>query len=89
MSHKKITISLIVIIIAMAIVFAIPGFAETYDELKERFVTREEWDAWIKGSGASTGISQAINDMEYNMQLAVQDKTKQAMIDRKLTLPSD
>lgn len=88
MNVKKITISLIVIIISMAVLFAIPGFAETYDDLKEKFVTREEWNAWINGSGASTGISQVIKDMELNMQVEVQNKTKQAMIDRNMKLPS-
>lgn len=88
MNVKKITISLIVVIVAMAVVFAIPGFAETYDELKDKFVTRQEWDTWINGSGASTGISQAIKDLEINMQVEVQNKTKQAMIDRNMKLPS-
>lgn len=88
MSVKKITISLIVIIVTMAVVFVMPGFAETYDSLKEKFVTREEWDLWINGSGSSTGISEVIRDMEQKMQIEVQEKTKQAMIERDIKLPS-
>lgn len=75
---KKVLI-IIAIVLAMGIIAAMPGFAETQDELKQRFVTREEINLWINGSGESTGISEVLASMEINMQQKVQEKVKVEM----------
>ena len=76
---SKLTKKVLVIIasvIIMGIIAAIPGFAETQEELKQIFVTRDEINLWINGSGSSTGIS------EVNMQQQVQSRVKIEMSKR-------
>lgn len=72
---KKVLI-IIASVIVMGLIAAIPGFAETQEELKQIFVTRDEINVWINGSGASTGISQVLASLELNMQQQVQSKVK-------------
>ncbi len=75
---KKVLIILAIVLI-MGIIAAIPGFAETQEELKQIFVTREEVNLWINGSGDQTGISEALASLEQNMQQQVQSKVKVEM----------
>ena len=75
---KKVLIIVLSILI-MGLIAAIPGFAETQEELKSIFVTREEVDVWINGNGASTGISEVLANLEINMQEQVQAKVKVEM----------
>ena len=87
----------ILIILSMVLMlgtfFAIPLFAETQDELKQIFVTREEWDKWINVDGysdASTvmGMSEYLNNMmEYKQQVRVQEMVENEFIKRGLKLP--
>lgn len=72
---KKVLI-IIVSVIIMGLIAAIPGFAETQEELKQIFVTRDEINLWINGSGSSTGISEILANLEVNMQQQVQSKVK-------------
>jgi spore coat polysaccharide biosynthesis predicted glycosyltransferase SpsG len=44
---KKVLI-IIASVIVMGLMAAIPGFAETQEELKQIFVTRDEINLWIK-----------------------------------------
>ena len=73
---KKVLI-IIALVLALGIIAAMPGFAETQDELKAIFVTREEVNLWINGSGTSTGISEALASLEQKMQEQVQSKVKE------------
>lgn len=72
---KKVLI-IIALVLLMGLIAAMPGFAETQDELKAIFVTREEVNLWINGSGNSTGISEALASLEQKMQEEVQSKVK-------------
>ncbi len=78
---KKVLI-IIASIIIMGLISAIPGFAETQEELKQIFVTRDEINLWINGSGSSTGISEVLANLEVNMQQQVQSKVKVEMSKR-------
>lgn len=78
---KKVLI-IIVSVILMGLVAAIPGFAETQEELKQIFVTRDEINLWINGSGTATGISEVLANLEVNMQQQVQSKVKIEMSKR-------
>ena len=74
--------------------FVIPLFAETQDELKEIFVTREEWDKWINVDGysdASTkiGMSRYLESIEINAQSRVQVKVKEEYLRRGLKIPTE
>lgn len=72
---KKVLIIILSVLI-MGALAAIPGFAETQEELKQIFVTRDEINLWINGSGSSTGISEVLANLEVNMQQQVQSKVK-------------
>ena len=72
---KKVLI-IITIVLIMGLIAAIPGFAETQEELKQIFVTRDEVNFWINGSGDSTGISEVLANLEINMQEQVQARVK-------------
>lgn len=63
----------------MGALTAIPGFAETQEELKRIFVTREEINLWINGDATSTGMSEILANMEVNMQQQVQSRVKYEM----------
>ena len=78
---KKVLI-IIASVIIMGLISAIPGFAETQEELKQIFVTRDEINLWINGSGSSTGISEVLANLEVNMQQQVQSKVKVEMSKR-------
>ncbi|MBR4313547.1 MAG: hypothetical protein IKP66_01400 [Lachnospiraceae bacterium] len=78
---KKVLI-IIASVIIMGLISAIPGFAETQEELKQIFVTRDEINLWINGSGSSTGISEVLANLEVNMQQQVQSKVKIEMSKR-------
>ncbi len=78
---KKVLI-IIASVILMGLISAIPGFAETQEELKQIFVTRDEINLWINGSGSSTGISEVLANLEVNMQQQVQSKVKVEMSKR-------
>ena len=74
--------------------FAIPLFAETQDELKQIFVTREEWDKWINVDGYSdatsvVGMSRYLNDMEIQQQSRVQKMVKAEFMKRGLKVPTE
>ena len=69
-------------------------FAETQDELKQIFVTREEWDKWINVDGysdASTkmGMSVYLDRIENLNQVRVQTKVQEEYIRRGLKLESE
>ena len=78
---KKVLI-IIASVIVMGLIAAIPGFAETQEELKQIFVTRDEINLWINGSGTSTGISEVLANLEVNMQQQVQSRVKEEMSKR-------
>lgn len=78
---KKVLI-IIVSVILMGLMAAIPGFAETQEELKQIFVTRDEINLWINGDGTATGISEVLANLEVNMQEQVQAKVKIEMSKR-------
>ena len=78
---KKVLI-MIVSVILMGLMAAIPGFAETQEELKQIFVTRDEINLWINGDGTATGISEVLANLEVNMQEQVQAKVKIEMSKR-------
>ena len=78
----------------LGIVFAIPLFAETQDELKQVFVTREEWDRWINVDGitvdgTTVGMSEYLNRMEVDAQSRVQVKVREEYLKRELKLPTE
>ncbi|MBQ2205479.1 MAG: hypothetical protein II411_06275 [Lachnospiraceae bacterium] len=72
---KKVLV-MIAVVILLGIIAAIPGFAETQEELKQIFVTRQEVDIWLNGSGAQTGIRSVLESLEMKMQETVQSKVK-------------
>lgn len=69
-------------VIFIGLVAAIPGFAETQEELKQIFVTRDEINLWINGNGTATGISEVLANLEVNMQEQVQSRVKIEMSKR-------
>lgn len=80
---KKVLIIILSILI-MGAIAAIPGFAETQEELKQIFVTRDEVNLWINGDATSTGISEILANMEINMQQQVQSRVKYEMSIRQI-----
>lgn len=79
---KSITKKVLIIILSVLIMgalAAIPGFAETQEELKQIFVTREEINLWINGDATSTGMSEILANLEVNMQQQVQSRVKYEM----------
>jgi len=72
---KKVLV-MIAVVILLGIIAAIPGFAETQEELKQIFVTRQEVYIWLNGSGAQTGIRSVLESLEMKMQETVQSKVK-------------
>ena len=80
---KKVLIIILSILI-MGAIAAIPGFAETQEELKQIFVTRDEVNLWINGDATSTGISEILANMELNMQQQVQSRVKYEMSIRQI-----
>ena len=72
---KKVLV-MIAVVILLGIIAVIPGFAETQEELKQIFVTRQEVDIWLNGSGAQTGIRSVLESLEMKMQETVQSKVK-------------
>ena len=84
---KKVLIIILSILI-MGLIAAIPGFAETQEELKQIFVTRDEINAWIYGSSDAvssvTGISEVLANLEVKMQESVQSKVKYEMSIREI-----
>ena len=69
-------------------------FAETQDELKQIFVTRDEWDKWINVDGysdASTkmGMSQYLESIEKINQVRVQTMARDEFLKRGLRLPDE
>ena len=90
---RKILIILSMVLI-LGTIFAIPMFAETQDELKQVFVTREEWDRWINVDGysdASTkiGMSRYLESIENINQVRVQEKVKAEYLRRGLKIPTE
>ena len=88
----------ILIIVSMVLIlgtiFAIPLFAETQDELKQIFVTREEWNKWINVDGYSdatlvVGMSEYLNDMENRQQVRVQEMVEYEFKKRGLKVPTE
>ena len=88
----------ILIIVSMVLIlgtiFAIPLFAETQDELKEIFVTREEWDRWINVDGYSDatsviGMSRYLESIENINQVRLQEMVKEEYIKRGLKIPTE
>ena len=93
MIGKKICIILGLVLI-LGIFLSIPMFAETQEELKQIFVTRDEWDKWLNVDGysdASTkiGMSQYLNQIENINQVKVQEKVKVEYLRRGLKLPTE
>lgn len=79
---KSITKKVLIIILSVLIMgalAAIPGFAETQEELKQIFVTRDEINLWINGDATSTGMSEILANLEVNMQQQVQSRVKYEM----------
>lgn len=68
----------------MGLISAIPGFAETQEELKQIFVTRDEINLWINGDATSTGMSEILANLEINMQQQVQSRVKYEMSIREI-----
>ena len=90
---KKICIILGLVLI-LGIFLSIPMFAETQDELKQIFVTREEWDKWINVDGITVdgtamGMSEYLNRIEVDAQSRVQVKTKEEYLRRGLKIPTE
>ena len=75
---KKVLIIILSVLI-MGALTAIPGFAETQEELKQIFVTRDEINLWINGDATSTGMSELLANMEVSMQQQVQSRVKYEM----------
>ena len=78
----------------MGIIFAIPMFAETQDELKQIFVTREEWDKWLNVDGYSDatsvmGMSVYLDRIENINQVRVQTKVLEEYLRRGLKPPEE
>ena len=94
---SKISRKLLIIVsmvLILGTIFAIPLFAETQDELKEIFVTREEWDKWINVDGysdASTkmGMSEYLDRIENLNQVRLQTKVLEEYLRRGLKLPTE
>ena len=80
---KKVLI-IIASVILMGLISAIPGFAETQEELKQIFVTRDEINLWINGDATSTGMSEILANLEINMQQQVQSRVKYEMSIREI-----
>ena len=78
----------------LGIFLSFPMFAETQDELKQIFVTREEWDKWLNVDGYSDatsviGMSEYLNKIENLNQVKVQEKVKAEYIRRGLKMSSE
>ena len=78
----------------LGIFFAIPLFAETQDELKQVFVTRDEWDKWLNVDGYSdatsvVGMSVYLERIENLNQVKVQEMVKEEFIKRGLKVPTE
>ena len=81
-------------VLILGTIFAIPMFAETQDELKQIFVTREEWDKWINVDGitlggTTMGMSEYLRNMENKQQVRVQEIVKNEFIKRGLKVPTE
>ena len=81
-------------VLILGTIFAIPLFAETQDELKEIFVTREEWDKWINVDGYSDatsviGMSRYLESIENINQVRLQEMVKEEYIKRGLKIPTE
>ena len=74
---KKLVITIIAIMIAMMFVFV--TFAETVDELKEIYVTREEMAVWASSE------SQLLSTLEVSGQERVQKEVMYQMWKRNIT----
>lgn len=85
---KKVLI-IIALVLLLGILASIPGFAETQEELRQIFVTRDEVNAWINGSGSSTGISQALASLEKNVEEQVYSRVKVEMKKREIKDPNE
>lgn len=55
-SVRKVVVVAISFAMLMLVLASIPGFAETQDELKQMFVTRQEFNDWAYGSTAVSFI---------------------------------
>ena len=81
-------------VLILGTIFAIPMFAETQDELKQIFVTREEWDKWINVDGITVdgttmGMSEYLKNIEINNQSRVQEMVKAEYLRRGLKIPTE
>ena len=88
---RKILIILSLVLI-LGIFLSIPMFAETQDELKQVFVTREEWDKWLNVNGYSdatsvVGMSKYLESIEIINQVKLQEMVKAEFIKRGLKIP--
>ena len=92
-NSRKIHIILSLVLI-LGIFLSIPMFAETQDELKQIFVTREEWNKWINVDGYSDatsvmGMSEYLKDIENLNQVRLQEMVKNEFIKRGLKVPTE
>lgn len=55
-SVRKVVVVAISFAMLMLVLASIPGFAETQEDLKQMFVTREEFNSWAYGSTAVSFI---------------------------------
>ena len=79
-------------VLILGTIFAIPLFAETQDELKQVFVTREEWDKWINVDGITVGgitmgMSVYLESIENINQVRLQSIVQEEYLRRGLKKP--
>lgn len=93
-SLKKTVVMIILSALVFGAITCIPGFAETQEELKNIFVTREEFFTWAYGTNAAgedvtTGMSEILRDLEENMMEKIKRTVENEMIKRGLTTPTE
>lgn len=86
--YKKV-FTIILTISVLAILFALPGFAETQDELKAKFVTRASWSEWINGANGQTGFSEFLANVEQIKVESVYNRVEYEMSVRGMKFNSE
>ena len=86
--RKKVS-TIIFTILVLAVLFALPGFAETQDELKAKFVTRASWSEWVNGVNGQTGFSALLESMEQKKVESVYNRVEYEMSIRGMKLRTE
>lgn len=88
-SFKLKTYTIVGLVSVLGLIFALPGFAETQDELKKIFLTREEFEKWAHGDADVTGFSEYLETLEIKKQEEIQSIVHIEMSKRELNTPTE